>query len=104
MRLYLIDGFLRRLSASTCHGQFVLGGAYTLYKVALGPTRLRLTQDADYSVNGVANAGLECGGVRYARRLVAKAAVATYGGPPVRRIGNVRSKALHGGFRCDTKE
>jgi hypothetical protein len=55
MRLYLIDGFLRRLSASSYHGQFVLGGAYTLYKVALGPTRMRLTQDADYSVNGVAN-------------------------------------------------
>jgi Nucleotidyl transferase AbiEii toxin, Type IV TA system len=55
MRLYLIDGFLRRLSASAYHGQFILSGAYTLYKVALGPTRMRLTQGAEYSVNGVAN-------------------------------------------------
>jgi hypothetical protein len=53
LRLYFLDGMLRRLAVSTYHPQFVLGGALLLYKLVLGPTQARLTQDSDFSADGL---------------------------------------------------
>ena len=50
LRLYFLDGVLRRLEASAYHPRFVLGGALLLYKLVLGPALARLTQDSDFSV------------------------------------------------------
>lgn len=53
MRLYFLEGFLRRLVVSPFHQHFVLGGAFFLYKLALGPAHARFTQDSDFSVWGI---------------------------------------------------
>jgi len=55
MRLYLLDGILRRVAQSPYHHQFVLGGAFFLYKLVLGPAQARLTQDCDFSVSGISS-------------------------------------------------
>jgi hypothetical protein len=55
MRLYFLDGFLRRLAISPYHAHFVLGGALFLFKLVLGPLQARLTQDSDFSVLGLPN-------------------------------------------------
>jgi hypothetical protein len=53
MRLYFLDGFMVRLAQSGYQGQFILGGGLFLYKVVLGPTRTRVTQDSDFTILGL---------------------------------------------------
>ncbi len=53
MRLYFLDGFLARLAHSPYQGHFILGGGLFLYKVVLGPTRTRVTQDSDFTLLGL---------------------------------------------------
>jgi len=55
LRLYFLEGFLRRVAASSVQTSFVLGGAMVLFKIGLGPMQARHTQDADFSVQGLPN-------------------------------------------------
>lgn len=54
-RLYFLDGFLARLAQTPYQSQFVLGGGLFLLKLALGATKARPTQDADFTCLGLSN-------------------------------------------------